>query len=237
MRRGREEIIGYGDYRRIRAGDEMQEALSWGVYRPMTHAHGLSGLLDPLLDTEDSTGLVAVKQEAVAPSIQVLESMSFTEDKMSPLAIEVVGTASFVLGPDAFQGSWVRSYADRGYIVMVEEASVSTGIVRVAMTKHPGVIAVLCVRAGGWVILTGPIALVIAAQALLGQHPAPGTPTPAEACVVQGGMWDGEASRCVMPPGPEASPPPAGKSSWILPVAVIGGVVLVAGVLIIAQKG
>jgi hypothetical protein len=234
MRRGREEIIGYGDYRRIRPGDEMQEALTWGVYRPLTHAHGLSGLLDPLLDTEESTGLVAVRQEAVAPAIKVLESMSFTEDKRAPEAVEIVGTASFVLGPSALQGTWVRSYADLGYMVLVEESSVSTGTPRVAMTKQPGVIAELCVRAGGWVMLTGPVNLAIAAQdILLGS--TPGTPTPAEACIVAGGVWDGETSACRMPTA--ALAPAAKSSSWILPVAVISGLVLITGVLLIAQKG
>ena len=236
MRRGREEIIGWGDYRRIHGDHGMQDALSYGVYQPPTHAHGLSGLLDPLLATEESTGIVAVKPEAIGPSVTVLQSMSFTPQTPTD---PITGVATFLPTSGAVSGDWVEKYVAAGHGVLINLASVASSQPVLTMTKHPDLIADSCTPSAGWAWLTGPDALMIAAHNTVVLRQSQGQQTPAQACVAQGGMWDGEASRCVMPgPGPEATLAPAPKSSsWVIPVAVIGGVILVAGVLIIAQKG
>jgi hypothetical protein len=234
MRRGREEIIGWGDYRRIHGDHGMQDALSYGVYQPLTHAHGLSGLLDPLLVTEESTGLVAVKSEAIGPSVTVLQSMSFTPQTAND---PITGVATFLPTTGTLSGDWVEKYVAQGYGVLVNLASVASSQPALTMTKHPDVVADACTPSAGWAWLTGPDALMIAAHNVVVLRQSQTQQTPAQACVAQGGMWDGEANRCVSLPAQAAAAPAPKSSSWILPVALIGGVVLVAGVLIIAQKG
>jgi hypothetical protein len=230
MPRGREEIIGYGDYRRVGPDYGMQEALSYGVYSPQRGAVSLAGLLDPLLDTETTTGLVAVRQDAVTPAVAALQSMSW-EPGTGPEGV-LWGKATYLPGPNAKSGDWVNQFVGQGYMVMVEVGTVSAGSPNVAATKIPAAIVALCTAKGGWAMLTGPVELVVAAQQLLLTAPPP--PDPVAACYAGGGMWDGESSKCI--PRSSSGAPPPEKNSWILPVAVIGGVVVVAGLLLLGQR-
>ena len=236
MPRGRQEIIGYGDYRRVGPDYGMQEALTYGVYQPLSGANGLSGLLDPLLDTEQETGLVSVRTEAVGPAVVALQSMSWVP--LSGPEGVIWGKVTFLPPPGSHSksGGWVTAFVAQGYAVMIETASVPSAEPNVAMTNVPQALAELCRPVGGWALLTGPADLIIAAQEAL----KAGLPIsdPSAACYAGGGMWDGESSQCVPRPAEEEPPPPPAKTaSWVLPVAVIGGIVVIAGVLLVAQRG
>jgi hypothetical protein len=226
---------GWGDYYRIGPDHGMQDALSWNVYQPVTPIHGLGALLDPLLETVQSTGLVAVKAEAIGPSVVALDSMTFTpQTKDDP----ITGVATFLPTSASLSGSWVESYVAAGYGVLINLASVSSAQPALTMTKHADIVATSCTPSGGWAWLTGPPDLMVAAHNILLQRQGqgqPATPTAAEACVAQGGMWDGEASRCVFHEA-AITPTPTTKSSWVVPAIAIGGTVLLLGILMIAQK-
>jgi len=221
---------GYGVYERTDRHTPMRDVMLAGIYEPVGAVPELGTLLAPLNATVELNGIVVVATEYRQAAIAALESMKFVLSSAAT-ADPIEGNATYVLG--GFGGSgWVTSMISAGLVVMVQSQSVQTGSVRLAATKNPYIVAQLCKPGAGWAVLGGSDAIVAQAAGTL----KPITIGPPGGCkppyVLQGDM-------CVLP---QTAPVPAPAEenklpAWVLPVAIGGGALLIAGLLLVGKKG
>jgi hypothetical protein len=231
-----EDDEGHGVYERVDGQTAMRDVMLAGIYEPVGQVPELSSLLAPLLDTEEKSGLVAVKDTVRPAAVAALETMKFVQ--VSAQGVDPIeGNATYVLGE--FGGSgWVTGMVNQGYMVMVQLASVNTGSPILAATKAPVTIVQRCQRNKGWAMVAGPAQLAIDAMAIAMGQVAPACPA--------GTIWNPQSVSCVpaqLPPpnggGEQVQPVPAEEKktpSWVLPVAIGGGALLIAGLLVIGQR-
>jgi hypothetical protein len=225
-----EDEEGYGVYERTDKNTPMRDVMLAGIYEPIGAVPELSTLLAPLAATAELNGLVVVRTEYRQPAIAALESIKFTLSSAAS-ADPIEGDATYVLG--GFGGSgWVTSMIGAGLVVMVLMQSVQTGVVHLAATKNPGIVAQLCAIGKGWSVLGGSDAVVAEASKI--------AQTPAVPTCPAGTTWSSMQNACVAPINGGEKPAPAEDkklAAWVLPVAIGGGALLIAGLLVIGQKG
>jgi len=218
---------GYGVYEHTDQNTPMRDVMLAGIYEPMGVVPELSTLLAPLAATVELNGLVVVRTEYRQAAIAALETMKFVQSSAAGVD-PVEGNATYVLG--GFGGSgWVSSMISAGSVVMVLSQSVQTGSVQLAATKNSALVAKLCVPSGGWVVLGGSDSIVAAAAASL---KPPITIGPPGGCP-EGSILKGDVCEIQQPAPAEDKKLPA----WVLPVAIGGGALLIAGLLVIGQRG
>lgn len=218
---------GYGVYERTDRHTPMRDVMLAGIYEPVGAVPELATLLAPLEATAELNGLVVVRTEYRQAAIAALETMKFVQASAAG-ADPIEGNATYVLG--GFGGSgWVTSMISAGLVVMVQSQSVQTGSVLLAATKNPYIVAQRCKPGAGWAVLGGSDAIVAQAAEKL----KPITIGPPGGCkppyVLQGDM-------CVLPQTAPAPAPEKKLPEWVLPVAIGGGALLIAGLLVIGQR-
>jgi Sec-independent protein translocase protein TatA len=246
-----EDDEGYGIYERIDGNTPMRDVMLAGIYEPVGQVPELSTLLAPLLDVEERSGLVAVKDAVRGTAVAALEMMSFTPSTTGT-ADPIEGSASFLVGQMGGSG-WVTSMSGSGYMVLVNLESVQTGSPQLAATKSAVTIVDRCKRGKGWAMLSGPAQLAIDAMNLATLQVTPSCPAgtiwdvDSKSCqsfaCPPPSAWDAIQGRCVagggaVVPTPGGTTPTSEKkmASWVLPVALGGGLLVVVGLLVIGQK-
>ena len=225
---------GYGVYERTDRHTPMRDVMLAGIYEPVGAVPELGTLLAPLNATVELNGLVVVATEYRQAAVAALETMKFVQSSAAG-ADPIEGNATYVLG--GFGGSgMITSMISSGYVVMVQSQSVQTGSVRLAGTKNPALVAQLCKPGAGWAVLGGSDAIVAEAGRLAQTPVAPTCP----ACTT----WSTVQNACVAPvngggkQAPAPAPAPEKKlPEWVLPVAIGGGALLIAGLFVIGQRG
>jgi hypothetical protein len=222
----------YGVYTRLRRGPARNlpapdaESAAFGVYASVgqTSLPGEAELLGTLLDTEERSGLVAVKNDKRAYAVQALEVLHFQQTSAQGVD-PIVGQASYILGSGSQQ--WVTSLTSQGWMVMIATASVPSGAIQVIATKDPKTIAYYATAAQGYAMVDGPAELAVAAQnyKLASSCPA-------------GTSFDSATGQCKSlaqgGSSTAAAKASAGTPEWVVPVA-IGAGVLVVGYLILKK--
>lgn len=221
---------GYGVYERTDRHTPMRDVMLAGIYEPVGVVPELSTLLAPLEATAELNGLVVVRTEYRQAAIAALETMKFVQSSAAG-ADPIEGNATYVLG--SFGGSgWVTSMISAGLVVMVQSQSVQTGSVRLAATKNPSLVAQLCKPGAGWAVLGGSDAIVAEAAELVKPKYTIGPPGGCpEGYVLKGDLCQPEQQAPAPAPAPEKRLP-----EWVLPVAIGGGALLIAGLLVIGQR-
>lgn len=151
--------------------------MGYGVYEH-DHLAGMGQLPDlgALQNYTVVGGLAQIDPSSQALAKQALQTMVFTPVAAPELGGES-GTASFVLG--SFGTPWVDGMVAKGYVVMAERASISTGAIKIVGTDQLASIVMLAKAPPGmWVVVDGHPATLNQARALASGTTPPGQPAP-----------------------------------------------------------
>jgi len=166
---------------------------------------------------EERAGIWVVAEQAQPILTEMLKAMIYTDDAGSgpdPLT----GQANFMLG-NLLGGAYgkLQEKVDAGYAVLLQKASVSTGVLKILSTKSPETIVASASGTNApYALVEAPEALETAAAALVGGavpqvSPGPGGETPG-----------GAATTGEMP-------------KWVVP-ALIGVGVLAVGAIVLSRR-
>jgi hypothetical protein len=169
---------------------------------------------------EERAGIWIVAEQAQPILTEMLKAMVYYDDAKAPgsAADPVTGQANFMLG-NLLGGAYAKlqEKVDAGYAVLLQKASVQTGVLKILSTKSPEtIVASASGPSAPYAVVEAPEALETAAAALVG-----GT-------LIEDGYG---------PPGP--GPVPAAASGampkWVVP-ALIGVGVLAVGALLLSRR-
>jgi hypothetical protein len=214
-----EDYEGVGLYERLDRGPRLDDEFRYGVYQRVgmgaSSVPGMDQLLASLLDTEEKSGLVAVKNDKKQYAVQGLELLTFQRTS-APGADPMVGQASYVLG--TVGSPWVKQFVLQGFMVMVATATVPSGNVAVMVTSNPETIATYATQQGGFAMVDGPAELAVAATNFKASQQQPPT-------CPGGQAWAPALNQCVPIPGGvenQAAAAKTGTPNWL----ILGGVAL-----------
>lgn len=142
----------------------------------VTRSLGQLPAVEQLLQPTYINGLARVPSGQVAMVKVALNTMTFQATPEIHLG-GVKGTATLILGGG--MNPWVDELVGKGMVVMVQRASIPSGVLQVLGSVEPASVAMLAGEPlGAYVIIDGPPALIGQAEQLKGMVPLPPEPQP-----------------------------------------------------------
>lgn len=171
-------------------------------------------------------GLQVVESNLSALALQAYNATSLSIS--SQTASTIRGTASVVV--NVLGSGWASSWIGKGYVVMVEIASVESGASGILISNSPQEVRASAQSGAPYVIIGGPPAVVAAARAVPIVEPCPDAMvmTPTGCQPIPGGVDDG--------PKNGIQKAEAGLPQWVVPVAVGVGALAIAAYVMNARS-
>lgn len=167
---------------------------------------------------EERAGIWVVAEQAQPILTEMLKAMIYTDDAGSGPE-PVTGQANFMLG-NLLGGAYgkLQEKVDQGYAVLLQKASVASGVLKILSTKSPETIVASASGANApYALVESPEALETAAAALVGGSVPQVTPTPGGGETTEGGAAAGQMPK------------------WLVP-ALIGVGVLAVGAIVLSGR-
>lgn len=209
---------GYGVY--SFSGEQQRYRKSMGQLPPGVTIEQVVANMDQYLTVQD--GIQVAKTEVQIPIVETLDAMSFSADNGFESGSTIKGTASFALF-DPFGTSFASDFLKQGYAILIEKASVKSGVPRLIMTMQPQVITDNAFKGGPYAVAAGPPELIAAAGTSV--TPVVEPPTPGPTPVPGPG------------PAPPTQPAAAGTADWVVPAFIAVGALAGLAVLSSMKKG
>jgi hypothetical protein len=172
-----------------------------------------------ILQVVSQNGLQAIAAQVKGAAVIALEYLDYSADSGGP-SDPIMGKAFPVASMTSFLMSkpWVEDLVKYGWVVMFSIRNLSgANTLKIMATQVPQTVAANAKIGGEYVIIDGPQAIIDQAAALLTPAPLPvPVPVPVPTPPPGGGQL--------------APPDKAGLPGWVVPVAIVGGGVLLLAV-------